>query len=101
MARRINSGDKEAVVTAEEIAEVASMWTGIPVTRLATEESQRLLQMEEALHQKVVGQDEAIVSVAKAVRRARSGFKDPRRPIGAFLFLGPTGVGKTYLVMAL
>ena len=96
-----NSGDKEAVVTAEEIAEVASMWTGIPVTRLATEESQRLLQMEEALHQKVVGQDEAIVSVAKAVRRARSGFKDPRRPIGAFLFLGPTGVGKTYLVRAL
>ena len=96
-----NGSDKEAVVTAEEIAEVASMWTGIPVTRLATEESQRLLQMEEALHQKVVGQDEAIVSVAKAVRRARSGFKDPRRPIGAFLFLGPTGVGKTYLVRAL
>ena len=96
-----NSGDKEPIVTAEEIAEVASMWTGIPVTRLATEESQRLLQMEEALHQKVVGQDEAIVSVAKAVRRARSGFKDPRRPIGAFLFLGPTGVGKTYLVRAL
>ncbi|PZC51294.1 MAG: ATP-dependent Clp protease ATP-binding subunit ClpC [Chloroflexi bacterium] len=96
-----NGSDKEAIVTAEEIAEVASMWTGIPVTRLATEESQRLLQMEEELHQKVVGQDEAIVSIAKAVRRARSGFKDPRRPIGAFLFLGPTGVGKTYLVRAL
>ena len=91
----------EPVVTAEEVAEVASMWTGIPVTRLATEESQRLLQMEEALHKKVVGQDEAIVSVAKAVRRARAGMKDPRRPIGAFLFLGPTGVGKTYLVRAL
>ena len=91
----------EPVVTAEEVAEIASMWTGIPVTRLATEESQRLLQMEEALHKKVVGQDEAIVSVAKAVRRARAGMKDPRRPIGAFLFLGPTGVGKTYLVRAL
>ena len=91
----------EPVVTAEEVAEIASMWTGIPVTRLATEESQRLLQMEEVLHKKVVGQDEAIISVAKAVRRARAGIKDPRRPIGAFLFLGPTGVGKTYLVRAL
>ncbi len=93
--------DNQPMVSAEEVAEVASMWTGIPVTRLATEESQRLLQMEEALHKKVVGQDEAIVSVAKAVRRARAGLKDPRRPIGAFLFLGPTGVGKTYLVRAL
>ncbi len=89
------------VVTAEDIAEVASMWTGIPVTRLATEESQRLLQMEENLHVRVVGQDEAIESIAKAVRRARAGIKDPRRPIGVFLFLGPTGVGKTYLVRAL
>ena len=92
---------KDPVVSEEDVAEVASMWTGIPVTRLAAEESQRLLQMEEALHKKVVGQDEAIVSVAKAVRRARAGMKDPRRPIGAFLFLGPTGVGKTYLVRAL
>ncbi|MFH1141596.1 MAG: ATP-dependent Clp protease ATP-binding subunit [Chloroflexota bacterium] len=89
------------VVTAEDIAEVASMWTGIPVTRLATEESQRLLEMESALHLRVIGQDEAIANVAKAVRRARAGLKDPRRPIGAFLFLGPTGVGKTYLVRAL
>ncbi|MDO8750503.1 MAG: ATP-dependent Clp protease ATP-binding subunit, partial [Dehalococcoidia bacterium] len=89
------------VVTAEDIAEIASMWTGIPVTRLATEESQRLLEMESALHLRVIGQDEAIASVAKAVRRARAGLKDPRRPIGAFLFLGPTGVGKTYLVRAL
>ncbi len=89
------------VVTAEDIAEVASMWTGIPVTRLATEESQRLLEMESALHLRVIGQDEAIASVAKAVRRARAGLKDPRRPIGVFLFLGPTGVGKTYLVRAL
>ncbi|MCL0043952.1 ATP-dependent Clp protease ATP-binding subunit [Dehalococcoidia bacterium] len=94
-------GQEETLVSAEDIAEVASMWTGIPVTTLATEESQRLLKMEETLHQKVIGQDEAIVSVAKAVRRARAGMKDPRRPIGAFLFLGPTGVGKTYLVRAL
>ncbi len=91
----------DPVVTAEDIAEVASMWTGIPVTRLATEESQRLLQMEESLHKRVIGQDEAITTIAKAVRRARAGLKDPRRPIGAFLFLGPTGVGKTYLVKAL
>ncbi len=91
----------EPVVSKEVVEEVASMWTGIPVTRLATEESQRLLQMEEALHKKVVGQDDAIASVAKAVRRARAGMKDPRRPIGVFLFLGPTGVGKTYLVRAL
>jgi len=94
-----DSGDP--VVTAEDIAEVASMWTGIPVTRLATEESQRLLQMEDSLHKKVIGQDEAITSIAKAVRRARAGLKDPQRPIGVFLFLGPTGVGKTYLVKAL
>ena len=91
----------EPVVNAEDIAEVASMWTGIPVTRLATEESQRLLHMEEALHENVIGQDEAIIAVAKAVRRARAGLKDPRRPIGVFVFLGPTGVGKTYLVRAL
>ncbi|MBI2171779.1 MAG: ATP-dependent Clp protease ATP-binding subunit [Chloroflexi bacterium] len=89
------------MVTADDVAEVAAMWTGIPITRLATEESQRLLQMEDALHHKVVGQDEAIVAIAKAVRRARAGLKDPRRPIGVFLFLGPTGVGKTYLVRAL
>ncbi len=89
------------VVTTEDIAEVASMWTGIPVMRLATEESQRLLEMESNLHLRVIGQDEAIANVAKAVRRARAGLKDPRRPIGVFLFLGPTGVGKTYLVRAL
>jgi ATP-dependent Clp protease ATP-binding subunit ClpC len=77
------------------------MWTGIPVTRIASEESQRLLHMEEALHEKIVGQDEAIYSIAKAVRRARAGLKDPRRPIGVFMFLGPTGVGKTYLARVL
>jgi ATP-dependent Clp protease ATP-binding subunit ClpC len=89
------------VVTAEDIAEVISMWTGIPVVRIASEESARLLQMEEALHRRVVGQDEAITTVAKAVRRARAGLKDPRKPIGVFMFLGPTGVGKTYLVRVL
>jgi len=92
---------QKPVVTAEDIAEVVSMWTGIPVQRIASEESQRLLQMEEALHQRIVGQDEAISIVAKAVRRARAGLKDPRRPIGVFLFLGPTGVGKTLLARAL
>ena len=108
LEKELESGGKEQeqdqaqpVVTADDVAEVASMWTGIPVTRLATEESQRLLEMEGVLHQEVVGQDEAIASVAKAVRRARAGLKDPRRPIGVFMFLGPTGVGKTYLVRAL
>ncbi|MFO7711890.1 MAG: ATP-dependent Clp protease ATP-binding subunit [Dehalococcoidia bacterium] len=89
------------VVTSEDIAEVVSMWTGIPVIRLTTDETSRLLQMEEALHRRIIGQDEAIDTVAKAVRRARAGLKDPRRPIGAFIFLGPTGVGKTELVRAL
>ncbi len=92
---------EEKVVTEEHIAEVVSMWTGIPVTRLAADETTRLLQMEEALHKRIVGQDEAIVAIAKAVRRARAGLKDPRRPIGSFIFLGPTGVGKTELVRAL
>ena len=91
----------QPVVTAEEIAEVVSMWTGIPVTRLARDETSRLLQMEEVLHRRIVGQDEAITAIAKAVRRARAGLKDPRRPIGSFIFLGPTGVGKTELVRVL
>jgi ATP-dependent Clp protease ATP-binding subunit ClpC len=89
------------VVTEEDIAEVVSMWTGIPVTRLAQEETERLLRMEEELHKRIIGQDEAIVNISKSVRRARSGLKDPRRPIGVFMFLGPTGVGKTELVRAL
>ena len=94
--------DKDrAKVTEEDIAEVVSMWTGIPVTRLAQEETTRLLKMEEELHKRIIGQDEAIVNISKAVRRARSGLKDPRHPIGVFLFLGPTGVGKTELVRAL
>ncbi len=89
------------IVTAEDIAEVVSMWTGVPVMQIAQEESLRLLQMEEELHKQIVGQTEAIEVISKAVRRARSGLKDPRRPIGSFIFLGPTGVGKTELTKAL
>ncbi len=96
-----SSADDRASVTEEEIAEVVSMWTGIPVTHMAVEEIERLLHMEENIHRRIVGQEEAIIAVAKAVRRARAGLKDPRRPIGSFLFLGPTGVGKTELVKAL
>jgi ATP-dependent Clp protease ATP-binding subunit ClpC len=89
------------VVDPEDIAEVVSMWTGIPLTQLHSKESQRLLNMEEVIHHRIVGQDEAIESIARAVRRARAGLKDPRRPIGSFIFLGPTGVGKTELAKAL
>ncbi len=85
----------------DDIAEVVSMWTGIPIARLSSDESSRLLQMEGALHKRIIGQDEAITTVAKAVRRARAGLKDPRRPIGVFMFLGPTGVGKTELARTL
>lgn len=92
---------EEVVVTAEDIAEVVSMWTGIPVVQLASDETSRLLNMEEVLHHRIIGQDEAINSISKAVRRARAGLKDPRHPIGNFIFLGPTGVGKTELVRAL
>jgi len=88
-------------VSEEDIAQVVSMWTGIPLTRLAAEESERLLHMESALHERIIGQEEAISTMAKAVRRARAGLKDPRRPIGSFIFLGPTGVGKTLLARAL
>src|SRR5690606_18464657 len=79
----------------EDIAEVVAMWTGIPTMRIAGEESARLIQMESALHNRIVGQHEAIEAIARAVLRARAGMKDPRRPIGSFMFLGPTGVGKT------
>ncbi|NPV67786.1 MAG: ATP-dependent Clp protease ATP-binding subunit [Anaerolineae bacterium] len=88
-------------LTAEDIAEVVSMLTGIPVTQIAGEESERLLHMEDALRQRIIGQEEAIQAISKAVRRARAGLKDPRRPIGSFIFLGPTGVGKTELTKAL
>lgn len=88
-------------VTEEDIAEVVSMWTGVPVMQLAEAESERLLSMEDELHNRIIGQDEAIIAIAKAVRRSRAGLKDPRRPIGSFIFLGPTGVGKTELTKAL
>ena len=93
--------ESKLVVTESEIATVVSEWSGIPVSRVAEEESQRLLRLEEELHQRVIGQDEAVVAVSKAVRRARAGLKDPKRPIGSFLFLGPTGVGKTELARSL
>jgi ATP-dependent Clp protease ATP-binding subunit ClpC len=89
------------VVTANDIAEVVSMWTGVPVMQIAQEESQRLLEMESELKKSIVGQEEAVQAISKAVRRARAGLKDPRRPIGSFVFLGPTGVGKTELTKAL
>ncbi len=92
---------EEAVVSDEDIRDVVSMWTGIPLSRLASEESARLLEMDEYLRERVIGQDEAVTAVARAVRRARAGLKDPKRPIGVFLFLGPTGVGKTYLAETL
>jgi len=88
-------------VTEDDVAQIVSMWTGIPVTRIAQEESERLLHMEENLHKHVVSQNEAVEAVAKAVRRARAGLKDPKRPIGSFIFLGPTGVGKTLLARKL
>jgi ATP-dependent Clp protease ATP-binding subunit ClpC len=88
-------------VKEQDVAEVVSMWTGVPVVQMTSDESKRLLGMEEALHKRIIGQDEAIVAIAKAVRRARAGLKDPRHPIGNFIFLGPTGVGKTELVRAL
>ena len=88
-------------ITEEDIAAVVSDWTGVPVTRLTEDESQRLLHMEDTLHKRVVGQDEAVKAVARAIRRGRVGLKDPKRPIGSFLFLGPTGVGKTELCKSL
>jgi ATP-dependent Clp protease ATP-binding subunit ClpC len=93
--------DTSPVVTPDDIAELVSMWTGVPVMQLAQEESVRLLNMEEELHKTIIGQQEAIERISKAVRRGRAGLKDPRRPIGSFMFLGPTGVGKTELTKAL
>jgi ATP-dependent Clp protease ATP-binding subunit ClpC len=98
--RGLDTSD-DIVVSADDIAELVSMWTGIPMTQVRTDETERLLHLEDALHKRIVGQDEAITALAKAVRRARAGLKDPRRPIGSFIFLGPTGVGKTELSKAL
>ena len=95
------NSDAKLVVTDEDIASVVAQWTGIPVSKIAQEESESLLHLEEELHKRVIGQDEAVVAVSKAVRRSRAGLKDPKRPIGSFLFLGPTGVGKTELARAL
>ena len=95
------NSDAKLVVTDEDIASVVAQWTGILVSKIAQEESESLLHLEEELHKRVIGQDEAVVAVSKAVRRARAGLKDPKRPIGSFLFLGPTGVGKTELARAL
>ena len=96
-----DTAGKAKVVTEEDIAQIVSKWTGVPVTKLQAEDTERLLHMEEILHQRVVGQDEAVKAVSRAVRRAQSGLKSPKRPIGSFLFLGPTGVGKTELARAL
>lgn len=95
------NGEDNGIVTPEDIANIVSTWTGIPVVQLTAEESQRLLQLEKILHERVVGQDEAVTAVAKAIRRSRVGLKDPKRPAGSFIFLGPTGVGKTELCKAL
>ena len=100
-AIRDEVAEEETYVTEEDIAQVVSMWTGIPVYRIAGEESERLLKMEEALHERIIGQEEAITTLSKAVRRARAGLKDPKRPIGSFIFLGPTGVGKTLVAKVL
>ena len=96
-----NEETQQPRLGSEDIAEVVAMWTGIPTMRIAGEESGRLMQMEGALHKRIIGQDEAIVAISRAVRRARAGMKDPRRPIGSFMFLGPTGVGKTELTKSL
>jgi len=97
----LSQSGHRSTVTAEDIASVVSGWTGIPVTSLSRDESERLLHMEDVLHRRVIGQEEAVTAVAKAIRRGRVGLKDPKRPIGSFLFLGPTGVGKTELCKAL
>ena len=91
----------KVAVTEDEVAQIVQSWTGIPVMRLVEAETTKLLKMEEEIHQRIIGQDEAIGAVSKAIRRARSGLKDPKRPIGSFIFLGPTGVGKTELARAL
>ncbi len=98
---RETQGKTDTVVTIDDVAQVISSWTGVPVKKLTEEETERLIKMEDILHKRVIGQDEAVESVSRAIRRARAGLKDPKRPIGSFIFLGPTGVGKTELARAL
>jgi ATP-dependent Clp protease ATP-binding subunit ClpC len=98
---RINKEEKEVVVTEDEIMHVVSKWTGVPLSRMEQQETQKLLAMESELKGKVIGQDEAVIAISKALRRSRADLKDPRRPIGSFVFLGPTGVGKTFLARTL
>ena len=98
---RTEQGQEDVVVKKEDIAEVVSMWTGVPMVQLADDEASRLLNMEESLHKRIAGQEEAVKAISKAVRRARSGIKDLKRPMGVFLFLGPTGVGKTEMAKTL
>src|SRR5699024_10139474 len=99
--RKEQQGNESVKVEEEDIAAVVSTWTGIPVVKLTKDESDRLLSMKEVLHNRISGQAEAVNAISKAVRRARAGLKDPKRPIGSFIFLGPTGVGKTELARAL
>ena len=98
---KMPNGSHQIQVTEDEIAEILSSWTGIPVFQLTEEESAKLLRMEDGLHERVVGQDEAVCAVSRAIRRSRAGLKDPRRPTGSFIFLGPSGVGKTELARTL
>src|SRR5205807_2700667 len=101
LAFNADSSAPPSEVTVHDVAEVVAKWTGVPVTNIHTQEAEKLLNLEEKLHERVVGQDEAVAAVADSIRRSRSGLGDPRRPIGSFLFLGPTGVGKTELAKAL
>ena len=96
-----NKEEKEVLVTDDDIMHVVSKWTGVPLPRMEQKETQKLLAMESELKGKVIGQDEAVIAISKALRRSRADLKDPRRPIGSFVFLGPTGVGKTFLARTL
>src|ERR1700747_1339889 len=99
--RREQRDEREVIVTGDDIMHIVSKWTGVPLNRMEQKEAQKLLKMEEELKQQVIGQDEAVIAISKALRRARADLKDPRRPIGSFIFLGPTGVGKTFLARSL
>ena len=93
--------EREVIVTGDDIIHIVSKWTGVPLNRMEQKEAQKLLKMEEELKEQVIGQDEAVIAISKALRRSRADLKDPRRPIGSFIFMGPTGVGKTFLARCL